>query len=37
VPGLGAAGDPIAFMFSAAVQVGSTMSGAVPVYAILGQ
>jgi hypothetical protein len=37
VPGLGAGAYPVAFMFSAAVQVGTTMSVAVPVYAIPGQ
>jgi uncharacterized protein (TIGR03437 family) len=37
VPALGAGAIPSAFMFTAAVQVGSTMSFAVPVYAIPGQ
>jgi uncharacterized protein (TIGR03437 family) len=37
VPGLGAAAVPSTFMFTAAVQVGSAMSAAVPVYAIPGQ
>ena len=37
VPALGAGVFPIAFRFTAAVQVGSTLSIAVPVYAIPGQ
>jgi uncharacterized protein (TIGR03437 family) len=37
VPDLGAGAAPIAFMFSAAIQVGSAQSQTVPVFAIPGQ
>jgi uncharacterized protein (TIGR03437 family) len=36
-PDLGAGAAPIAFMFSAAIQVGSAQSATVPVFAIPGQ
>jgi uncharacterized protein (TIGR03437 family) len=37
VPDLGAGAAPIAFMFSAAIQVGNAQSATVPVFAIPGQ
>ena len=37
VPDLGTGAYPVAFMFTATIQVGSAQSGAIPVFAITGQ